>query len=140
MPCAFSGGINLWRKPVRLKKNPKVSSHVTVYLATVWDLCCRRTVVHLERHVQRMRESRGTNPLLRGEQTVSRKRNAFAQDRGVKIVVVHPKVSLRTLWCHFPPKFIFISVNNPAMSTFYRHHLSENSMPTNNETGRKGHY
>lgn len=74
--CAFSGGINMWRKQYVYEELQSIfcscvlSNHIWFLLsACIWNV---RTM-----YAQRMCESPRTNPLLRDEQTDSRKRNAL---------------------------------------------------------------
>lgn len=137
----FLGSYQHVEKTISQKKNYKVSSHVTGYLVTMYDLCCQRTVVYLECQDYECTENAWVTedkPFTQRWANRFKEKKCLAQDLVVKIVFIRSKVSLRTLLCHFPQKFV--SVNNPAVSTLYQNHLRENSASTNNETKRKGHY
>lgn len=78
--CAFSGGINMWRKQYVYEELQSIfcscvlSNHIWSLLSAHYSVFGMSGL-----YAQRMCESPRTNPLLRDEQTDSRKRNALLE-------------------------------------------------------------
>lgn len=103
-------------------KNYKVSS-VPVYLVTIYDPCCQRTVVYLECQDYVCTENvwvTEDKPFTQRWVNRFKEKKCLARDLVVKIVFIRSKALLRALQCHFL-QLILISVNSAAKSTLHQH-------------------
>lgn len=94
-----------------------------MYLVTIYDPCCQRTVVYLECQDYVCTENvwvTEDKPFTQRWANRFKEKKCLAQDPVVKIVFIRSKALLRALLCHFL-QFILISVNSATMSTLHQH-------------------